>query len=141
MMNDGTSGWLSDAQNEFAISLAVPQPRLCLPRRKYKSDSNTCGMVSNYTVSVMTPAHYRGVQGELPFQYWDKTDRHVRRPSRQTPANSPRSITAMNSRSLSRRIRRVRRFAISKISALRGLVMSAARRHLPTAAETASARH
>ena len=27
-----------------------------------------------YTVSVITPAHYRGVQGELPFQYWDKSD-------------------------------------------------------------------
>src|SRR2546425_12401694 len=27
-----------------------------------------------YAVSVITPAHYRGVEGELPFQYWDKTD-------------------------------------------------------------------
>ena len=27
-----------------------------------------------YTVTVITPAHYRGVEGELPFQYWDKTN-------------------------------------------------------------------
>jgi hypothetical protein len=25
-------------------------------------------------LTVITPAHYRGVEGELPFQYWDKTD-------------------------------------------------------------------
>jgi hypothetical protein len=27
-----------------------------------------------YAVTTITPAHYRGVQGELPFQYWDKED-------------------------------------------------------------------
>ena len=27
-----------------------------------------------YTVTVITEAHYKGVEGELPFQYWDKTD-------------------------------------------------------------------
>jgi hypothetical protein len=27
-----------------------------------------------YEVTTITKAHYRGVQGELPFQYWDKTD-------------------------------------------------------------------
>jgi hypothetical protein len=27
-----------------------------------------------YQVTTITKAHYRGVQGELPFQYWDKND-------------------------------------------------------------------
>ena len=27
-----------------------------------------------YTVTAITIAHYKGVQGELPFQYWDKTN-------------------------------------------------------------------
>ena len=27
-----------------------------------------------YTVSTITDAHYKGVEGELPFEYWDKTD-------------------------------------------------------------------
>jgi hypothetical protein len=27
-----------------------------------------------YTVTTITKAHYRGVEGELPFQYWDKDD-------------------------------------------------------------------
>jgi hypothetical protein len=25
-----------------------------------------------YIVSTITKAHYRGVEGELPFEYWDK---------------------------------------------------------------------
>ena len=27
-----------------------------------------------YAVTTITNAHYRGVQGELPFHYWDKED-------------------------------------------------------------------
>jgi hypothetical protein len=27
-----------------------------------------------YQVTSRTHAHYKGVQGELPFQYWDKSD-------------------------------------------------------------------
>jgi hypothetical protein len=27
-----------------------------------------------YTVTTITQAHYRGVEGELPFQYWDKDE-------------------------------------------------------------------
>jgi hypothetical protein len=27
-----------------------------------------------YEVSCLTRAHYRGVEGELPFEYWDKTE-------------------------------------------------------------------
>lgn len=27
-----------------------------------------------YTVTTITKAHYSGVDGELPFQYWDKQD-------------------------------------------------------------------
>src|SRR5712692_8336781 len=54
MMNDGTNVWLSDAQVQVGQQFTW---------------SNQC-----YTVSVITPAHYRGVEGELPFQYWDKTD-------------------------------------------------------------------
>ena len=28
----------------------------------------------SYEVTTITNAHYRGVQGELPFEYWDKND-------------------------------------------------------------------
>ena len=71
MMNDGTSGWLSDAQDEYVVTFAAPGrklPEKCQVGETYTWDKQT------YTVSTITKAHYRGVEGELPFQYWDKTD-------------------------------------------------------------------
>jgi hypothetical protein len=71
MMNDGTSGWLSDAQDEYAITFAAPGrnlPQECSVGQAYTWDKQ------NYTVSTITKAHYRGVEGELPFQYWDKSE-------------------------------------------------------------------
>jgi DNA-directed RNA polymerase subunit RPC12/RpoP len=72
--SDGTSGWLSDAQLEFAVSSLVepPQP---LP----KADTVRLGL--GYTwdnreleVATLTTARYKGVEGELPFEYWGKED-------------------------------------------------------------------
>ena len=31
------------------------------------------GPLAPFTVTTVTEANYRGVQGELPFQYWDKS--------------------------------------------------------------------
>ena len=33
----------------------------------------------DYEVTTLTRAHYRGVEGELPFEYWDKARNAVRR--------------------------------------------------------------
>lgn len=73
MMHDGTSGWLSDAQDEYAVSFAapgrkVPEARQCRVGQHFSWDGQ------EYAVTTITNAHYRGVQGELPFQYWDKED-------------------------------------------------------------------
>jgi hypothetical protein len=71
IMNDGTSGWLSDAQLDYAVTFAAQGqklPRECRIGQEYTWDNQT------YTVSTITKAHYRGVEGELPFQYWDKSD-------------------------------------------------------------------
>jgi len=71
VMNDGTSGWLSDAQLDYAVTFAAQGqqlPRECRVGQEYTWNSLT------YTVSTITKAHYRGVEGELPFQYWDKAD-------------------------------------------------------------------
>lgn len=71
MMNNGTSGWLSDGQDEYAVTFAAPGRKLPPESRigqQYTWDNET------YTVSTVTKAHYRGVEGELPFQYWDKSD-------------------------------------------------------------------
>jgi len=73
MMNDGASAWLSDAQSEYALSLASKAPNLPAASQLHVGQQFTWSN-QRYTVSVITPAHYRGVEGELPFQYWDKTD-------------------------------------------------------------------
>ena len=77
MMNDGTSGWLSDAQEEYAVSFAATGSTT---GQKLPVESQLkIGQIyswngATYTVSVITQAHFRGVEGELPFQYWDKDD-------------------------------------------------------------------
>jgi Domain of unknown function (DUF4178) len=71
MMNNSASGWLSDAQDEYAVTFPAPGRKLpveCRIGQQYAWDNET------YTVSSVTKAHYRGVDGELPFQYWDKSD-------------------------------------------------------------------
>ncbi len=73
MLNDGTSGWLSDAQDEYAVSFAAPGRKLPEPGQCHVGQSFVWDN-QRYDVSTLTTAHYRGVQGELPFQYWDKKD-------------------------------------------------------------------
>jgi hypothetical protein len=72
VLNNG-SAWLSDAQNEFAVTVAAPGRSLpavgqSKVGQKYVWDKET------YAVSTITKAHYRGVEGELPFEYWDKKE-------------------------------------------------------------------
>jgi len=69
--NDGASGWLSDAQLNYAVTFAAQGqtlPRECKIGQQYTWNGQA------YVVSTITKAHYCGVEGELPFQYWDKSD-------------------------------------------------------------------
>jgi hypothetical protein len=70
--NDGSSGWLADAQLEYDLSwLAKPGGLLPLqPSKGLKVQLDN----STFQVTSITKAHYKGVQVELPFQYWDKSD-------------------------------------------------------------------
>jgi hypothetical protein len=72
VFNDGTSGWLADAQLEYDLSWwsKPPQP---LPPSTQKGQS-FAWLGKTYQVTSVTKAHYKGVQGELPFEYWDKSD-------------------------------------------------------------------
>jgi hypothetical protein len=72
MFQDGESGWLSDAQLEYFVSFRV-DPGVELPT----VDSLFRGRVyelagQTYQVSTITRAGYVGVEGELPFEFWDK---------------------------------------------------------------------
>jgi hypothetical protein len=71
---DGSSGWLSDAQSEYAVSALVP-PVQPLPTPE------TVRVGYEYTwrgrtlqVTTVTRARYTGVEGELPFEYWGKDE-------------------------------------------------------------------
>ena len=70
--DDGSSGWLSDAQAEYAVSRRLPDPG-DLP----EADRLTTGERFRWgdlslQVTTRTRARYRGVEGDLPFEYWDK---------------------------------------------------------------------
>jgi hypothetical protein len=72
IFNDGTSGWLSDAQFEYAVSF-LTQRSHPLPAAEHVHRGQQFqwdGAI--YQITTITEANYRGVEGELPFEYWDK---------------------------------------------------------------------
>lgn len=72
VFNDGSSGWLSDAQCEYAISFQRETP-FPLPSADSLAPMQTFKWFDHeYSVTVITNAQYAGVQGELPFEFWDK---------------------------------------------------------------------
>ena len=70
---DGESGWLSDAQLEYAVSqLATPERAIDQSRTGLGARVQHGGQ--SLVVTSVTRARYRGVEGELPFEYWDKRE-------------------------------------------------------------------
>ena len=72
--NDGSSGWLSDAQLEYDLSWLTSAPTAWPAGGSLQRGQiiNTAGR--KFEITSITKAHYKGVQGELPFEYWDKSD-------------------------------------------------------------------
>ena len=70
---DGTSGWLSDAQAEYAVSFLTPSSGLP-PAAQLHPGQRLLLNGQPFEVTTLTRARYRGVEGELPFEYWDKTE-------------------------------------------------------------------
>lgn len=72
--NEGRSGWLSDAQLEYAVSFLAdpaglpPEPSGMTRGRRLQLAGRSL------EVTTVTRARYRGVEGELPFEYWDKEE-------------------------------------------------------------------
>jgi Domain of unknown function (DUF4178) len=70
----GTSAWLSDAQGDLAISLpardevALPDPTLLVIGQSYVIDG------APFRVASLTRARYAGIEGELPFESWDRSE-------------------------------------------------------------------
>ncbi len=70
--SNSESGWLSDAQLQYTVTKLIPWPQNLYG---IKFDPGTMVDVAGvfYTVTTVTSANYRAVEGELPFQFWDKT--------------------------------------------------------------------
>lgn len=71
---DGSSGWLSDAQLDYAVSFLVKDPPQFPQQSKLKRGAKLKYRDTELMVTVITVAHYGGVEGELPFEHWDKSD-------------------------------------------------------------------
>jgi hypothetical protein len=73
VLDGGADGWLSDAQNEFAVSFPFNAPSLPAANQAPLGKSFIWND-TRFTVVSRTIAHYAGVEGELPFEYWDKDE-------------------------------------------------------------------
>lgn len=73
LLADGSSAWLSDAQLDYAVSRLAPEtPALSL--ESAKPGAAVRHGDRKFQVVTVTRARYRGVEGELPFEYWDKSE-------------------------------------------------------------------
>ena len=78
VFSDGSSGWLSDAQLQYAVSF-VANPGTALPAAAEVSSGghftfNWTGNQTDYEVATITRASYKGVEGELPFPFYGKSN-------------------------------------------------------------------
>lgn len=74
VFSDGASGWLSDAQLQYAISFqAAPGGAMPQPNQVQRGHTLAFNQTS-FEVSTITRASYKGVEGELPFPFYGKTD-------------------------------------------------------------------
>ncbi len=70
----GEGAWLSDAQGDLAISALAKQPGL-LPAAAYLRVGQWYVIDdTRFRVASITRAHYAGVEGELPFESWNRDD-------------------------------------------------------------------
>jgi hypothetical protein len=73
--NEGKSGWLSDAQLEYAVTfLADPKGQLPPEPGALRQRQPLRLAGRSLQLQTVTRARYRGVEGELPFEYWDKSE-------------------------------------------------------------------
>ncbi len=78
VFSDGTSGWLADAQLQYEISFLV-QPQQALPTATEIEHVAPCSFTMRYGndtmyATTMTVANYKGMEGELPFPFYGKSD-------------------------------------------------------------------
>ena len=71
---DGTSAWLSDAMAEYAISRQLTASAGLPAANDLRAGMPFKWSGTEFRVTTITRARYRTVEGELPFEYWDKDE-------------------------------------------------------------------
>lgn len=85
VFSSGSSGWLSDAQLQYAVSMHVDSPNPLPSSAELSRGKRLVLGQTEYEVATLTVATYKGVEGELPFPYYGKSDMlfaDLRTPSR-----------------------------------------------------------
>jgi hypothetical protein len=72
VFSDGTSGWLSDAQLQYAVSFLAPGIPVPDEKQVYRGQRFRFNNI-DFEVATMTIADYKGVEGELPFPFYGKS--------------------------------------------------------------------
>jgi hypothetical protein len=67
------SAWLSDALAEYAVSRQAESPSELPTGAKLRVGQSFSFDGTPFKVTRVTTAQYSGVEGELPFEYWDKS--------------------------------------------------------------------
>jgi len=70
----GESAWLSDAQGELAISTPAKKPGALPAASDLKVGQSYVLDDTRFRVASLTRARYAGVEGELPFTTWDRSE-------------------------------------------------------------------
>jgi hypothetical protein len=71
--NDSEGGWLSDAQLEYSVTFRADPPWPLPARDQLQPGMGYSWNGATFVATTRTLARYRGVEGDLPFEYWDKT--------------------------------------------------------------------
>lgn len=73
-LDDDSSAWLSDALAEYAISRQLEHAPTLPGADALRVGQSFAIDGTAFTVATLTRARYGGVEGELPFEYWDKSE-------------------------------------------------------------------
>jgi hypothetical protein len=73
-LDDGTSAWLADAQGEYAVSRHHESPPPLPKASELRVGEAIAVDGTLFKVMTITRARYGGVEGELPFEYWGRSE-------------------------------------------------------------------
>jgi hypothetical protein len=72
LFGDGETGWLSDAQLRYAVYERVTESVTLPSPGEVVIGSTVSWRQRRFDVVAITDARYRGTEGELPFESWDR---------------------------------------------------------------------